>query len=282
MEREVLVHFLHFSDLVIHDEYTLFQGVARWLCHQIRRNETNILNDALEILSCIRFPMMTPQQLGQLEKNVIAKHFQEFFIDKVLHSLTYHACSFHEKQINASVSQGASEFQPRNYTNDLWSTSLTIDNFTSLAVHDIRTLLFSTPISAAQADEQHCWEWNVDVYPKGIHFQKCIMIGLWRNLEISGTVYNTVRLVLETRTPEKRDVEVAILVTGVQDGIEYIKRVVQVHCIFDKQRRVRHINDVVPFEELNSPQSEYLCGQGCSAFKITIIIKPWSGYLHCS
>ncbi|ELT98242.1 hypothetical protein CAPTEDRAFT_109285, partial [Capitella teleta] len=280
MEREVLVHFLQLSDLVIHDEYTLFQGAARWLCHQIRRNETSVTEDDLDVLSCIRFPMMSPQQLGQLNKTPIAEEFEEFFIDKVLHALTFHACSFHEKQTIASISQESLDFQPRNYTNDQWSTSLTIDNFLSLPVHDVRPLLFSTPLSAAQADEQSCWEWNVDVYPKGIHFQKCIMIGLWRNLEISGAVYNTVRLVLETRTPEKRNVEVAVLVTGVQDGVEFIKRVVQVHCLFDQKRRVRHINDVIPFEDLNSADSAYLSGPEGNAFKITIIIKPAYGQVY--
>ena len=175
---------------------------------------------------------------------------------------------------DASSVESVNYWEPRNYTNDMWSTSLSIENFLAVPEHDVHLMFFSSPLSAAQADENRSWEWSLDLFPKGVSFERCIMIGLWRNLELSGTVYNNIRLVLTTKQPDVRKVHVAILVKGVQDNVEFVKHVVQKHCIFDKERQMFHFNDIVPFDELNCRNSKYLSGTDNNAFKVTIIIKP--------
>ena len=87
-------------------------------------------------------------------------------------------------------------------------------------------------------------------------------------------IYNTVRLKLEAKTPEERAVDVAVLVAGVQDNVEYVKKVVERRCRFDKHNTMYNFNEVVPFEELNSQHSPYLSGIDRNSFKITIIVKP--------
>lgn len=278
-DKDVLVSLIRRSDLVVPDEYTLFKGVARWILYQEShcgdRSAINAFhNTVLEVLSCIRFSLIPPTQLTLVRSDPLTVKFSDFVTEKIVESEVFHSSSEENRRIMASCSSEMFSFVPRNYTNEVWSTTLSIDNFSALASHEVRPLFFSTPVSAAQSDESMSWEWNVDLYPKGIHFQKCIMIGLWRNMEISGAVYNTIRLVLATKTPEKRDVEVAVLVTGVQDNVEYIRRVAQRRCMFDEEISLCHINDIVPYNDLNCPNSPYLCGTDANTFKITIVIKP--------
>lgn len=276
-DKDVLVSFLRQSELVIPDEYTLFKGIAKWILFQSNRfpgPPSAFHHMALEVLACIRFPLIPPAQLAIVSSDVLAEMFPEFFNERIIVSQTFHSSIEEARRWIATVSQETGNFLPRNYTNEVWSTTLSIDHFSTLAQHEVRPLFFSTPVSAAQSDESFSWEWNVDLYPKGIHFQKCIMIGLWRNMEIAGAFYNTIRLVLATKTAEKRDVEVAVLVTGVQDDVEYIRRVVQQRCMFDEETRQCHVNDIVAYDELNGSNSPYLCGSDANTFKITIVIKP--------
>ena len=274
MDRDTLADFLHDSRLVIHDEHTLYRGLLYWIENQQNKADNNVLcfNDMMLImLSHIRFPMMLPAQLCQLDKDPIAGHFHSFFMEQIGKALQYHSAISDDRQ--ASDHFGLVT-EPRNFTNEMWRTSLCIDNFSCLAEHDVRPLVFSTPKSGSEAEENHSWEWSMDVFPKGIQFQKCIMIGLFRNLELNGAIYNTVRLVLESKSDEKRHVDIAVLVTGVQDHVEYTRRVIQKRCIFDKQNRTCLFNDLVPYDELNSMNSPYLSGLDGDVFKISIIIKP--------
>ena len=277
MEKDVLTDFIRLSDLVVPDEFTLYNGIARWLNYHHKKPNISPLdfrNLVLHVLSFVRFALIPPSNLQQLENDLLAATFKDFFTEKVHMAMQYHALTYEERRTLASVSGKCDIFRPRNYTNDMWGTLLSIDGFSNLPVHDVRPLFFSSPISGSDADENRSFEWNVDLFPKGVHFQKCIMIGLWRNLEVSGTVYNTVRFTLEAKTPGCRTVDVSVLVTGVQDNIEYVCKVIGRRCIFDQNTKIHNFDDIVPFDELNSPGSPYLSGPDGDSFKITIVIKP--------
>ena len=277
LEKENLVEFLLNSELVIRDEFTLYQGAVRWL----NNHETKMYGSpeefkklVIEVLSGIRFPLMPAEHLKQLQGDPLTNVFHDFFMEKVTNAFRFHSSAPEERSMLATVAGGYDQFTPRNYTSDTWGTLFAIENFCSLGQHEVRPLFFSSPISASEADENKCWEWHVDVYPKGVLFQKCILIGFWRNLEICGTLYNTVRLTIEAMSPNRRTVDLSVLVTGVQDGIEYIRKVVQKRCCFDDQSHMYNVNDLVPYEELNCPNSPYLSGPDGNTFKITIVIKP--------
>lgn len=277
MERDTLEDFLEHSNLVVPDEYTLYKGVCHWLRQQQNRLDSHRLDfkdTVLQLLSRIRFPMMLPAQLCLLEQDPFVGVYRDFFSEKISCALEYHSVSAKRRRNLASISGTSDQYHPRNYSNEMWNTSLAIDNFPSLPEHDVRPLFFSTPISGSVADENHSWDWSLDLFPKGIHFQKCIMIGFFRNLELCGATYKTVRLALKAKTPEMRNVDVAILIMGVQDNVEYVKRVVQKRCYFDKDNQVCQFHNLVPFQALNSDSSAFLSGSDCDEFKICIIIKP--------
>lgn len=274
LERENLLDLLYRSDLVVPEEYVLYRGVTRWLNHQ----EMKMLHCPEEfpelvcsVMSVIRFSLMLPPQLKQLKHEPLVAAFREFFQHKLAAAVDYQTCPLFAAD-NSDTDN--CQVKPRNYTNDTWGTQFIIENFSSLPKHEVRPLFFSSPVSGSKADEQRCLEWNVDLFPKGVLFQKCILIGLWRNLEVCGTLYNTVRLSLEAKSWESRRVDVSILVSGVQDNVEYIRRVIQKRCLFDRVHNIHNFNDLVPYDELNSANSPYLTGADGNSFKIIIVIKP--------
>ena len=285
LEYEFLLQFLQDSDLVVPDEYVLYEALQRWLSFNYVQYNSSHMNQSLEqeailhLVSCIRFPMMHQDMLQLLDNDPFATQFQDFFIEKVGLAVLYHTSKRIDRQLFPGATNGCYDHvTPRNYTNDMWSSTLLIDNYSALPPHDVRPLIFSSPVSGSEADENKCWEWNIDFYPKGVQFQKCMMIGLWRNLEVCGVTYPTVRLVMEAKTPERRHVDISILVAGVQDGVEYIKNVVHRRCCFDKTNRLFNMDNILPFDDLNSTnanvRSSCLTGSNGDELKIQIVVKP--------
>ena len=96
MSRSLLDSYLRSSELVIPDEFTLFKGVSSWLQHQKatafseREDYEHFYNMALDLLSNIRFPMIGPVHLSQLERDPLRVYFTDFFVDKMLQALDYH------------------------------------------------------------------------------------------------------------------------------------------------------------------------------------------------
>jgi len=266
MDEDVLIDLIQQSDLVIPDELTLFRCVSRWIRCQDRYTERN----ATHILLHIRFAMIPPSQIGLVTADPIFPNYADFFEDRIEESLAFHS-SLHPKS-----SFSGSAFEPRHYTNDIWSTTLSVDGFSSFAAYDVCPVFFSTPASAAKTDsgDAPSWEWTAELFPKGVQFSKFILIGLWRNMEVAGATYETIRLVIAAKSCEPRRTVVAVLIVGVQDGVEYIRDVVKRHCYFDADTTQCQINDIVPFAELNCPNSSYLSGTDGNTFKIMIVIKP--------
>jgi len=270
LEKDILIDLLQDNELVIKDEYTLYKGTLYWLSNYEPEMQSEIDDSwEREILSHIRFSLMPLEQLSHIASDPLAIPQIELIAERLAK-----ATDFHRRPAGASCT--GEHYTPRNYTSETWATRFAIDNFCSVSPHEVRPLFFSSPLSASEADDSRCWEWHVDVYPKGVHFQRCILIGFWRNLDIQGTLYNTVRLTLSSMVPEVRVVDVIVLVTAVQDGIEYVSGMVQRRCCFDALTQMVQINDLIGYEELNSSCSPFLSGTDGNSFQITIIIKPVS------
>jgi len=270
-DEDLLVEMIQQSDLVIPDELTLFQCVSRWIRHQdCCSSGSGTKRNAKHVLLHVRFAMIPPSEIGLVTADPIFVDYADFFEDRIQQSLDFHSGLHQNSPFLGSA------FEPRHYTNDIWSTTLCVDNFSAFAAYDVCPVFFSTPASAAKTDsgDAPSWEWTAELFPKGVHFNKFFLIGMWRNIEVAGATYDTVRLVIAAKSAEPRRTVVAVLIVGVQDGVEYIRHVVKRHCYFDADTPQCQFNDIIPFGELNCPNSAYLSGSDGNTFRIMIVIKP--------
>ena len=89
--------------------------------------------------------------------------------------------------INQTVCpRGNKNFTPRLYTVDKFCGSLSIDYFFNLQSYHCRTLLLSSQKFTAEWEgtDEHA-EWVVDVYPKGVWFQRCLTVYRPPGIEVS-------------------------------------------------------------------------------------------------
>lgn len=146
MDFDVLVGLIRQSELVVPDELTLFWCVSRWIRHHQDQWSPESRKDlVIEVLSHVRFAVIPPSQIGLVTTDPIFVDYADYFEERIGDCL-----SFHSAQPNQQQSQRCSSlFEPRNYTNEVWSTTLSVEEYSSFQQYDVRPVFFSTPASAA-------------------------------------------------------------------------------------------------------------------------------------
>ncbi len=163
LDKEQLIEFLKSSDLTIKDEFELWQAVVRWLNsakHPQRLNKLEVL--LRQILPYIRFPMMTPVQLTELEKSRLMEQFPILFMPYLLQAYKYHSLSL-ASRASTKEFHGTS-FLLRNYSDLRWDKRVIINNYSTCQKCCEVGLRFTTKSSSFPSQT---WEWELKVYPKG-------------------------------------------------------------------------------------------------------------------
>ncbi|KAI5727521.1 hypothetical protein M8J77_003304 [Diaphorina citri] len=246
------------------------------------------------IICYITFPMMTRKELAQLLLCPLVRAHKEFFIDRMTIGVAYHTGS-PEDIYHVLESKSVPDkllFTPRLYTDAKFSSPLHISHFDSIPPYHSRTLVFSSHSNPSDSDEdERPVEWVIDVFPKGVWFDKFCLIVLQGTLELPQVIKKTVRVSITCKDPPPEDfedlrVKFGILVYGAQNGVEYVKTVQVKTLRFNDKDRVFNFDDLLNYEELNPvrkssangaqlPRSAHLCS---NVLKLNIIIIPLSAY----
>ncbi|KAI1287838.1 BTB/POZ domain-containing protein 17 [Halotydeus destructor] len=301
METDVLVHFLQMSSLVVKDEYSLFEAAAGWLLYQKNRIEDDSLFEELTIhvMSHIRFPMLSPKQLARLLLNPLVVSFKDFFVEKMSAAMSYHS-----GKRSRDEDKDGTDYTPRLYTAEKWSSSLVIENYKNLPAYGSRTLVFQTPSSLRDETDEDMsasghghHEWAIDIYPKGVWFKKFLLIVWQGTLEMPEWVSKTVRLSVSAVKPgcDNARVSIGILIHGQHDGVDHVRHLVQKELHLNDRAPMVNIDDIIPYDELNGtalttccsnartgPRSSrqtvnpspFLVGKEADTLKIQITITP--------
>ena len=282
MEPELLVSLIQCNDLVIEDEFKLFECISRWLSAKKLIMETSG-EDNIELhfdryvnllMPHVRFPMMTPHQLVDLLLNPLSQSHTHLIVDRIRAGLSYH-----KGQIPDDTAAGTCNlFTPRLYTTEKYCASLSVDHFYELPTYHSRSLVFTSQkhISEHLGDDQ--LDWNVDVYPKGVWFQRCLTVYMPPGKEVPERVMRTVRVSVTTKEVELTRVKIGILVVGNQDNFEHVRCVKARNFIFTPQDQIVNFDDIVDHDELitQKPKSHFLSGEHRETFKILVTITPMS------
>ena len=194
--------------------------------------------------------------------------------------MTYHSGQRDQIEKISSTQEGKLLFTPRLYTSDIYSAVLVIENFNSLPSYHTSTFVFSSHMSAADCESDKINDWVVDLYPKGVWFKKCYLIVWQGTLEVPEEIISTVRLSLTCRKlfEAKIKVKVAVLIYGIQGGVEHVMEVKEKIHHFTNEDKVMNIDNLIPFAELNpsasnhAHESPYLIGPNRNQLKLNVVI----------
>ena len=115
-----------------------------------------------DILPNIRFCMMTPDQLCELERSKLVETHPSVFTPYLSTAFKHHALSLTTRALRREFH--ATPYLLRNYTGLRWDRRLTIPNLSTYHRCSEVSLRFST---RASSFPPQTWEWELKVYPKG-------------------------------------------------------------------------------------------------------------------
>ncbi|XP_078673996.1 uncharacterized protein LOC144912514 isoform X3 [Branchiostoma floridae x Branchiostoma belcheri] len=249
LDQEQLVEFLCSSDLRIKDEFELFRAVERWLNapgHPERRENLEVRLKVL--LQYIRFPMMAPEQLCEVETSKLVHKFPHLFVTLLLQAYKFHCLPLTGRAANKDFR--TSNYLLRNYTALWWNHRVVIRGFHELAKNCELTSRFQT---RASAYPQTVWDWELKIFPKG------------------ATNFDEFRAVLQANLILDQCRPIEFYISLVDN--DQILRAVAGRKNFTKSRYTAdtEIEKAVALGELNAPDSELLCGANVI---LQIMIRP--------
>lgn len=122
ISAQVLVALLSRSDLVVSDEYSLLRSVEGWIVH---RDNTTSLDSQVEMLSHVRFPMISPEKLYELENtSALYNTHRNMYRDNMLRAFQFNVLLFSKLIPNPSFDKQSVDYQPRIYMREPWSMEI--------------------------------------------------------------------------------------------------------------------------------------------------------------
>ena len=172
LNKSEVQEFLRSSDIVVESEYHLWKKLAEWFEHQ-----DEVAVALKELLPLVRFSLMTPKQLYEIESSELYKEHKQLFSEKFLQAYRRHSLLSEdvEKLSNTMVEPH------RNFSSSDYgiSCSLTLINYQVKAKIDSKIIVdnFKVPLqfnpSSNKIDQMKAC-FHVEFFPKG-YFQPHIL-----------------------------------------------------------------------------------------------------------
>lgn len=143
LDINILIALLQQNDLVLKNEYELFEYAENWFAMKKRQIDVEQMTDSItdeqkaqnlrdmmrSIFVHIRYAMMTPRDLAKLLLKPMIKQDAEFFVDRISNGMTYHAGQDECIQKLQKTADGSLQFTPRLYTSDTYGLSMNVSDF---------------------------------------------------------------------------------------------------------------------------------------------------------
>jgi len=318
LELDLLSSILLDDDIAVFDEFTLYQCVDYWVCCQ----KSKFLPDDPEMeakmehivhvaMACIRFPMMSTRQIAEMILSPLTLKYKDYMMEQMRTGMAFHTGA--EDQLFEAIAAHpfrSKLFTARLYCTDKWSICHSVENFSSIQHYHSKAVVFSTPLSFSENYTEKQMEWVVDLYPKGVCFNKSLLIVWQGTVECPEYARKIVRLSVLCKSDEDVDVrvQIGILIAGYHDGLEHVRAVVRRNYVFSGRDKILNIDDLLPYGELircascsvnDSPlnlnvnatpppaegrdcyctsKSCFLVGRNHDSLKIRIVITPMSEF----
>jgi len=150
MDLEFVIDFIQSSELIVSNEFAVWDAVRIWLTHDSRIGQ--LRENADRLLPLVRFPQMHVPQLHQLEKTELSDRPECRDLLHELLSRAYRFRSLCPVQAQLSVSFNEPFYHPRDYV-DLIVDTVRIQSTLRFGIQmDVKTFRGPVPSEARDAD----------------------------------------------------------------------------------------------------------------------------------
>ncbi|XP_074649901.1 uncharacterized protein LOC141905067 [Tubulanus polymorphus] len=186
MDVEFVQDILHSSELVVTDEYALFEAITTWLLHP---SHVNSLGEySTRLLPLIRFPQLMVSQLYQIEHSDVASHVECGDLIRQLIGRAYRFRAICPTQGDLSVSFAEAFFLPRDYTH-LTVDTVRMSNTVRFQV-DVKMYIGPVPKEVRDGDWRVTYRRQLDNWSLQIYCHETAMVQTEAKFQAVVLIYN--------------------------------------------------------------------------------------------
>lgn len=257
----VMLEFLQSSDIVVESEFSLWTEVVKWIT--IVEEPEKITEKLKAILPHMRFSMMTPADLLNIENSLIYNNHTELFGNRLMNAYRCH--SLHTSDLMSHTRE-----EPyRNYCHKIYGISeeMKLPNYSDTPKTESQLLTnmvipFHLKTFPVQLRDDESLTFDVTFYPHGF-YQAHPLYGMYMSRQSDDTILKVSRMC--TMFPHTVDVNIAMVIYAYRDNMKYIAHSCSTIHQFSNESRHCKIESVIPIENLKSKKSPYLVGRDFEA-----------------
>jgi len=202
MDLEFVVDFLQSSELIVSNEFAVWDAVRLWLTHDCRVHQ--LREHADRLLPLVRFPQMHVPQLHQLEKTELAENPECRDLLHELLSRAYRFRSLCPVQAQLAVSFSEPFYHPRDYM-DLIVDSVRIQSTLRFGIQvDVKTFRGPVPSEARDADWKVTYRKQMENWSLQLYCHETALVNNEAHVQPTVIVYNDDDKVIQVHREEKR------------------------------------------------------------------------------
>lgn len=188
MDIDFVYDILNKEELVVMNEYVLYNGLVKWLLSEGHVEEFS--KNALKLLPLIRFPQMMVHQLFEIESSDISQKEECKDILKDLIGQAYRFRSLCPSQNSLNISFHKKFYLPRNYM-DLAVDTVRMQNSLRFGIQvDVRTYAGPVPTDAREGDWKITYRKTNDCWTLQLICHESAMINGEARIQASVLMYN--------------------------------------------------------------------------------------------
>ena len=196
MDLEFVEDLLKSSELVVTNEYTVWEGLSLWLLSE--QHQSLLATDAMSnLLGLVRFPQMLVSQLYKVEQSALALHKDcQATVQKLL-ALAYRFRTYCPQQQSLGISFADPFYQPRDYT-DLTVDQVRMHNTLRFGIQvDVKMYRGPVPSDVRDGDWKITYRKTGDVWSLQLFCHDSALVAGEAKVNASIIVYNEEEKVIQ-------------------------------------------------------------------------------------
>lgn len=250
-----IMEFLSSSDVIVNSEFQLWNELVRWFTSD--NNIDNLDTNLKDIVPLLRFSMIPPKNLLEIEGSELCHEHREIFADKLNQAYRHHSLLFDQ----VPMESGAEKF--RNYSSELYGlcSDMSLLNYPSIGKIESKiSKTISVPLQFVSQGhpkkQKNAVNFEVQFWPKG-YYTTFTLYGNHMGRQTDCTTL-MIRRVNPSKPLPAMETTITLIIYGMKNGIKYVAFTYTKSHTFTQESNLLNEENVILLKNLTSDNSPYL------------------------
>lgn len=248
LSRSEVVEFLSSSDLVVDNEFELWQRLEKWLSSD--NNQPDVAENIKFVIPLLRFKMIQPKNLLEIEKSRLYEDHKEIFSEKLNTAYRHHSLIMDE------VQRHNRDERFRNYTSSVYGLCIDLSLLHYNYVEKFESKIYrrvNIPIDIVATSNQNNMkdvQFEVVFWPKG-PFKTFSWYGY-----ISENATLSVKMISRNMTAV--NASLSLILFGIRNSVKYVAFSYNSTHKFTVSSNLFTEDNIVSLQQLTADNSPYI------------------------